>query len=338
MSCPVDDEPVDRRVVEQVRERERERHRSRRRRDAAERRSVTGAGSASGRRPAPRGARRRARRGRARRRRRRAAGPRATPGRDRGCASARPTTTRRRRRASSSIVTDAAFCISDRNRATSSPATSQRRRSVRSRTLSTRLSPSGAPIISTRRQPSALRTRSSSRRARPPCACTLVSASAASWRSSGWMKSRPFAPIASVDRDAEEPLGRGVRPAHGRARVDHQHGVGERPRDGGERGEVARARRPPRRSPPRRWPSPVSSARERAPLSAACGRGGPGIGVRPGSRLPNSGTPSVDREGLGGEHEVRRLTEIRPVVARTRRCWRTRRGTSSCSARRSAST
>ena len=41
------------------------------------------------------------------------------------------------RRASSSIVTDAAFCMSERNRATSSPATSQRRRSVRSRTLST---------------------------------------------------------------------------------------------------------------------------------------------------------------------------------------------------------
>ena len=123
--------------------------------------------------------------------RRRAAGLRATPGRGRGCASVRPTTTRRRRRVVSSIVTDAAFCISERNRATSSPATSQRRRSVRSRTLSTRSSPSGAPIISTRRQPSALRTRSSSS-VPTSLACTLVSASAASWRSSGWMKSRPL--------------------------------------------------------------------------------------------------------------------------------------------------
>ena len=86
--------------------------------------------------------------------------------------------------------------MSERNRATSSPATSQRRRSVTSRTLRRSSSPNGAPIISTSRQPSPLRTRSSSSE---PTSFdwTLAIASTASWRSSGWMKSRPLAPMAS---------------------------------------------------------------------------------------------------------------------------------------------
>ena len=96
------------------------------------------------------------------------------------------------------IVRIDALCMSDRNRASSSWATSHRRRSVRSRMLNTSRSPSGAPTISTRRQPSWARSRSS-RGVPTSLSCTLDSESTAICRSSGWMRSNPFSPRPSAN-------------------------------------------------------------------------------------------------------------------------------------------
>ena len=125
--------------------------------------------------------------------------------------------------------------MSERNRATSSPATSQRRRSVRSRTLRSRRSSSQRRADHLDELPT--RAAAHAQLERGPDLLRLH----ARERERGELEIVGVDELESacadglLHRHAEDAFGGAVRPAHLRGLVDHQDRVGERGRDRGQR-------------------------------------------------------------------------------------------------------